>query len=116
MPRILADLPEEDIKWLDRMAEERDVSRASLLREAVSAFRADRAKGGIEQYFGIWKDRTDFGDAVDWQRRERASATRPWDGDFEDVEGEFPDLFGNSGEPDKNGRAGEADGASDRES
>lgn len=100
MPRILADLPEADIKWLDRMAEEQGVSRASLLREAVSAFRSDSAKGGIEQYFGIWKDRKDLGDAVDWQRRERASATRSWDGDFEDVEAEFPDLFGRGDETD----------------
>ena len=43
--------------------------------------------------FGIWKDRTDIGDSVEWQRRERASWTRPWDDDYEEVKAEFPDLF-----------------------
>jgi predicted transcriptional regulator len=96
MPRILADLPEDDIKWLDRLAEEQGRSRAAVLREAVSAFRAGAARDGIEKYFGIWKDREDIGDAVDWQRRERASATRPWDPEYEDVSEEFPDLFDES--------------------
>ena len=64
MPRILADLPAEDIKWLDRTAEEQGRSRAALLREAVAAFRAGAARDGIEAYFGIWKDRTDIGDSV----------------------------------------------------
>ncbi|MEY2942991.1 MAG: hypothetical protein RLY97_1005, partial [Pseudomonadota bacterium] len=36
---------------------------------------------------------TDIGDAVEWQRRERASWTRPWDFDYEEVRAEFPDLF-----------------------
>jgi len=57
MTRILADLPEDDVKWLDRLAEEQGKSRAAVLREAVNAFRHENAKGGIERYFGIWKDR-----------------------------------------------------------
>src|SRR5690606_22367026 len=104
MPRILADLPEDDIKWLDRLAEEQGRSRAALLREAVSAYRAGTGRDGIEKYFGIWKDREDIGDAVDWQRRERASATRPWDADCEDVRAEFPDLLDNR----EDGGAGES--------
>lgn len=93
MTRILADLPDEDIKWLDQLAAEQGKSRASVLREAVAEFR-DQCRGeGIEKYFGIWKDRTDIGDSVEWQRRERASWTRPWDNDYEDVKAEFPDLF-----------------------
>ena len=93
MTRILADLPEDDIKWLDRVAEEQGKSRAAILREAVSAYRAEAATDGIEKYFGIWKDRSDIGDSVEWQRRERASWTRPWDDDYEEVRAEFPDLF-----------------------
>ncbi len=93
MTRILADLPEDDVKWLDAQAAEQGKSRAQLLREAVSAYRAEESKEGIEKYFGIWKDRTDIGDAVDWQRRERASWTRPWDSDYWEVRKEFPDLF-----------------------
>jgi hypothetical protein len=30
---------------------------------------------------------------VGWQRRERASSTRPWDYDYEVTKAEFPDLF-----------------------
>ncbi len=93
MTRILADLPEDDVKWLDAQAAEQGKSRAQLLREAVSAYRAEESKEGIEKYFGIWKDRKDIGDAVDWQRRERASWTRPWDSDYWEVRKEFPDLF-----------------------
>ena len=96
MTRILADLPDEDIEWLDKIAREQGKSRASLLREAVSAYRAEAPKDDLEWLdigFGAWKDRTDIGDSVEWQRRERASWTRPWDDDYEEVKAEFPDLF-----------------------
>jgi predicted transcriptional regulator len=93
MTRILADLPDEDIKWLDQLAAEQGKSRASVLREAVKAYRPQGALDWLEAGFGAWKDRTDIGDAVEWQRRERASWTRPWDDDYEEVKAEFPDLF-----------------------
>lgn len=93
MTRILADLPDDDIQWLDRLAEEQGKSRASVLREAVQAYRAEGSLDWLEAGFGAWKDRTDIGDSVEWQRRERAANTRPWDADFEEVRAEFPDLF-----------------------
>lgn len=93
MTRILADLPEDDIKWLDRLAEEQGKSRAAVLRDAVSAYRGETSTDWIDRGFGLWKDRTDIGDSVEWQRRERASSTRPWDDDYEAVRAEFPDLF-----------------------
>lgn len=96
MTRILADLPEEDIKWLDARAAEQGKSRASVLREAVAAYKRQPATNGkewLEIGFGAWKDRTDIGDTVEWQRRERASSTRYWDDDYEEVKAEFPDLF-----------------------
>lgn len=97
MTRILADLPDDDIKWLDRLAEKQGKSRAAVLREAVANYKAQSQpssdKAWLDQAFGIWKDRTDIGDSVDWQRRERASWTRPWDDDYEEVKAEFPDLF-----------------------
>ena len=93
MPRILADLPEEDIKRLDRIAADQGKSRAAVLREAVAAYHVETPTDWIDRGFGLWKDRTDIGDAVEWQRRERASWTRPWDDDYEDVKAEFPDLF-----------------------
>jgi hypothetical protein len=97
MTRILADLPEEDLKWLDQRAAEQGKSRASVLREAVATYKAQAEPSKnldwLDQAFGAWKDRTDIGDSVEWQRRERASWTRPWDDDYEDVKAEFPDLF-----------------------
>lgn len=93
MARILADLPDDDVKWLDARAAELGRSRASVLREAVSAYRAEAPKDWLDAGFGAWKDRTDIGDVVERQRRERASWTRPWDDDYEEVRDEFPDLF-----------------------
>lgn len=97
MPRILADIPAADVKWLDEYAAGQGKSRASVLREAVATYKAQSQpssdKDWLDQAFGIWKGRTDIGDSVEWQRRERASWTRPWDDDYEEVKAEFPDLF-----------------------
>ncbi|MFN3727122.1 MAG: ribbon-helix-helix protein, CopG family [Allosphingosinicella sp.] len=99
--RFLADLSDDDVKWLDAKAAEEGKSRAALVREAVSAYRAEygsssdkeRRLAALRAGFGAWKDRTDIGDSVEWQRRERASWTRPWDPDYDQVRAEFPDLF-----------------------
>ncbi len=97
MTRIVVDLPEEDAKWLNETAAVLGRSRTSLVREAIAFFRgnprSDKDLTWLEAGFGLWKDRTDIGDAVEWQRRERASWTRPWDSDYEEVKAEFPDLF-----------------------
>lgn len=93
MTRILADLSDDDIKWLDARAAEQGKSRAAVLRDAVAAYRPKAPNDWIEKGFGAWKGRDDIGDAVDWQRRERAASTRPWDDDYEEVRAEFPDLF-----------------------
>jgi hypothetical protein len=93
MSRILADLPDDDIKWLDARAAEQGKSRAAVLREAVSAYRGENSRDWIATGFGAWKDRTDIGDSVELQRRERATWTRPWDADYDEVRAEFPDLF-----------------------
>lgn len=82
MTRILADLPDEDIKWLDARAAEQGKSRASVLREAVSAFKglapASGDKGWISRGAGYWKDRADIGDAVEYQQAIREDR-RPYD-------------------------------------
>ncbi|HEY6816582.1 MAG TPA: CopG family transcriptional regulator [Croceibacterium sp.] len=53
MPRILVDLPENDIAWLDGVAAESGRSRAAVLREAVAGFRATNADW-LERGFGLW--------------------------------------------------------------
>lgn len=74
MSRILADLPDDDIKWLDRLADEQGKSRAAVLREAVNAYREESSIDWIDRGFGLWRSRTDIGDAVEWQQRERGSS------------------------------------------
>jgi hypothetical protein len=96
MPRILADLPDDDIQWLDTRAAEQGKSRASVLREAVATFRAQPAEGDtswIDEGFGLWARHGFVLDAHDYDRRRRAEWTRPWDDDYEEVRGESPDLF-----------------------
>jgi hypothetical protein len=72
MSRILADLPDEDIQWLDARAAEQGKSRAAVLREVVSAYRSRSPAGGnrdwIERGYGYWADRSEIGDGVDYQR------------------------------------------------
>lgn len=69
MPRILIDLPEADIVWLDGVAAESDRSRAAVLREAVSSFRAANVDW-LERGFGLWtqhgggRDGDEFEEAV----------------------------------------------------
>jgi hypothetical protein len=114
MTRILADLPDEDIRWLDARASELGQSRASVLREAVATYKAQTepssGKEWLDQAFGIWKDRKDIGDSVEWQRRERASWTRPWDDDYEAVKAEFPDIFDDDDDRQRARHLGLADG------
>ncbi len=75
MTRILADLSEDDIKWLDARAAELGTSRAAMLREAVATYKAQAQSSGnndwIERGAGYWKDRTDIGDAIEYQRAMR---------------------------------------------
>ena len=53
MSRILVDLPDGDIAWLDTVAAVSGRSRASVLREAVAVFRAANADW-LERGFGLW--------------------------------------------------------------
>ena len=71
MSRILADLPEDDIKWLDARAAEQGKSRAAVLREAVSVFRAEGDASGLERGFGLWKKHGFGDDGLAFQRRHR---------------------------------------------
>jgi hypothetical protein len=93
MTRILADLPDEDIEWLDRLAAEQGKSRASVLREAVSAYRADAPKDWIDAGFGLWARHGIAIDPKEYERKRRAEWTRPWDDDYEEVRAESPDMF-----------------------
>lgn len=79
MTRILADLPDEDIQWLDARAAEQGKSRASVLREAVSSYKAQSPADGNRNWIargaGLWKDRRDIPDGVEYQRAIREDRT-----------------------------------------
>lgn len=79
MTRILADLPDEDIKWLDARAAEQGKSRASVLREVVASYKAQSSRSGSRDWIargaGYWKDREDIGDGVEYQRAIREDRT-----------------------------------------
>ena len=83
--RAIISLGDERIAHLDRIAKSRGVSRSAVIRQAVDRVieesvpdADDRVlrEGAIGAAFGTWKDRTDIGDAVEWQRRERAALRR----------------------------------------
>ena len=71
MTRILADLPDEDIKWLDQLAADQGKSRAAVLREAVEAYRAESHKEGFEKYFGLWERHGSTVDGLEYERQLR---------------------------------------------
>jgi len=71
MARILADLPDEDIKWLDALAAEQGKSRAQLLRDAVAAYRPKAGADWIARGAGYWTDRTDISDGGEYQQAMR---------------------------------------------
>lgn len=69
--RTLVDIPDADIEALDRIAAEKQVSRASLIREAVGEL-LDRHKDDVVlSGFGLWAG-SDTEDGLAHQRKLRA--------------------------------------------
>lgn len=79
MTRILADLPDDDIEWLDKLAAEQGKSRAQVLRDAVAEYKAGIGPTGnkdwIKRGAGLWKGRADIPDGVEYQRLMREDRT-----------------------------------------
>ena len=79
MSRILADIPDGDIAKLDALAARTKRSRAATIRDAVKAYLAQNADNDwIRRGAVYWKDRSDIGDAVEYQRAMREDRT-PYD-------------------------------------
>jgi predicted transcriptional regulator len=96
MTRILADLPDEEIERLDRIAREQGKSRASVLREAVASYQVQPASGDtawLDAGFGLWARHGMAYDPHEYDRKRRAEWTRYWDDDYEEVRAESPDMF-----------------------
>lgn len=91
--RFLADIPDDDVKWLDERAVELGKSRASVLREVVAAYRADSSKDWLEAGFGVWARHGVVIDDQDDDSRRRAEWVRPWDDDYEEIRAQSPESF-----------------------
>lgn len=96
MTRILADLPDDEIKRLDQLADQQGKSRAAVLREAVAAYTAQPARDDLawlDKGFGLWARHGLDYDPHEYDRKRRAEWTRYWDDDYEEVRAESPDMF-----------------------
>jgi metal-responsive CopG/Arc/MetJ family transcriptional regulator len=70
--RTLVDIPDEDIEQLDALALREKKSRAAEIREAIRLYLASKSNNDwIRRGAGYWKDRTDIGDAIEYQRAAR---------------------------------------------
>jgi hypothetical protein len=78
--RILTDIPDEDIDKLDALAAKSKRSRAATIRDAVKLYLAqnDSSNDWIERWAGLWKDRDDIPDGVEYQRTMREDR-RPYE-------------------------------------
>ncbi len=69
--RTIVDIPVSDIAVLDAISQERRVSRAAVIREAVSRVVRERQDEAWRSAIGSWKGKFDE-DSVDYVRRIRA--------------------------------------------
>lgn len=69
--RFLADIPDDDVQWLDAVARAEGKSRAAVIRDAVTAFRHRDEKAGMEKYFGLWERHGSTVDGLDYERKLR---------------------------------------------
>ena len=70
--RTLVDIPEDELEELTALSRSRRVSRAELIRQAVSGFLAEN-RAGLAESFGMWRRRGV--DGVRYQERLRGE----WD-------------------------------------
>jgi predicted transcriptional regulator len=78
--RILTDIPDEDIERLDALAAKEKRSRAATIRDAVKLYLVQNADNNdwIERWAGLWADRDDIPDGVEYQRAMREDR-RPYE-------------------------------------
>lgn len=67
--RTIIDIQDDVISLLDEVAKREKRSRASVVREAVSLYLAQKRPPATDQAFGIWKSRPENG--IQYQDRLR---------------------------------------------
>jgi Arc/MetJ-type ribon-helix-helix transcriptional regulator len=75
--RILTDIPDEDIEKLDALAAKGKRSRAAAIRDAIKLYLVQNGddRSWIDRGFGLWADRDDIPDGVEYQRAMREDRT-----------------------------------------
>lgn len=75
--RILTEIPDDDVRELDALASKKKSSRAAAIRDAVKLYLVHNAdnQDWIRRGAGLWKHKTDIGDAVEYQRAMREDRT-----------------------------------------
>jgi predicted transcriptional regulator len=78
--RILTEIPDDDIQKLDALAAKGKKSRAATIRDAVKLYLVQNGddRSWIDRGYGLWADRDDIGDAVEYQRAIREDR-RPYE-------------------------------------
>jgi len=67
--RVLVDIPERQIKALEALGRAEKVSRAEIIRQAISAY-LDKKKPATSPAFGIWREREV--DGLEYQEQVRS--------------------------------------------
>jgi len=67
--RTIIDLPDEQVRRLAEVCRRNRLSRAEVIRRAVTEYLAKWELREREDAFGIWRDRAD--DGLDYERRLR---------------------------------------------
>ena len=68
--RTLVDIPKQDLDALDQLGRRRRMSRAGVIRKAVSDYLARNRSPTFDEAFGLWADRAV--DGLDYQRKIRS--------------------------------------------
>lgn len=55
--RTIIEVPDDDIRNLDRIVEQQKKSRAAIIREAIRLYLKSRVVSSDEAAFGIWKEK-----------------------------------------------------------
>jgi len=55
--RTIIEVPDDDIRNLDRIVEQRKKSRAAIIREAIRFYLEGKVVGSDDAAFGIWKEK-----------------------------------------------------------
>jgi metal-responsive CopG/Arc/MetJ family transcriptional regulator len=67
--RILVDIPDQELDLLNQLSKTSAVSRAELVRRAVSAYLEPHKQTGLADAFGLWSDKPV--DGVAYQEKAR---------------------------------------------